>query len=160
MNLNFTLVLQIISFIALLGILTKVLYKPFMKYLDERTDNVKNLLEGAERDRKKAEEYITTSREVIRRAKEDALSLRETTARDADREKIEIIGNAKKEALSVLEKAELGIKKEIEKTKEEAKKSIAGIAVEIAKKILGREVKEKDHASLIKESLKRIQSER
>ena len=70
MNLNFTLVLQILSFLALLSLLTKLLYRPLAKYLDERADNIRELTEGAERDRKKAESYFETSRKELRDAKE------------------------------------------------------------------------------------------
>ena len=38
MNLNFTLVLQILSFLVLLGVLTKLLYAPLVKYLDDLSE--------------------------------------------------------------------------------------------------------------------------
>ena len=156
MSLNLTIVLQILSFLILLGLLAKFLYKPFMKYLDERANSVKRDIEDAESNRKKAEEYLDTSKEELRRTKEEVLDMRESTAREADKDKMQTLDEAKKEALAILAKAELGIKKEIEKTKEDAKKDIASLSVEIAKKILGREVKEKDHKKLIKESIEDI----
>lgn len=156
MNLNFTLVLQVLSFLVLLGLLTKFLYKPLMKYLDERAANIRNLTEGAERDRKEAENYFETSRRELRSAKEQAVSLIESAIREADKEKIKTIGEAKREALAIIERAEFDIKKEIEKAKDDVKEDIASLSVEIAKKILEREISEKDHEKLIKESLKSI----
>lgn len=159
MSLNFTLILQIISFLVLLWLLTKFLYKPFTKYLDERTDNIKKLIADTGKDRQKAEEYLKTSNEELRKTKEEVLSLRETAVREADKEKMKTIDEAKKEALSILTKTKHDIKKEIEKTKEDAKKDIASLSLEIAKKILNREVNEKDHEKLINESLKDIKYE-
>jgi len=156
MNLNFTIVLQILSFLVLLGLLTKFLYGPLCKYLDERADNIRKLTEGAERDRKEAESHFETSRKELRGAKEEAVRLIESAIHEADKEKIKTIDGAKKEAFAIMERAELGIKKEIEKAKDDVKKDIASLSVEIAKKILGREINEKDHEKLIRESLKSI----
>lgn len=159
MNLNFTLILQIVSFLALLGFLTKFLYKPFIKYLDDRSKDIKKLIEGTEGDRKKAESYLRDSKEELERTKEKIFNLKDTTAREMDTEKIKTIDETKKEAASILKTAELDIKKEIEKAKSDAKKDIASISIYMAKKILGREIKEKDHEKLIKESLEGIKDE-
>ncbi len=140
----------------LLGLLTKILYEPLVKYLDERADSIRKLTEGAERNRKEAESYFETSRKELRSAKEEAVRLIEGAIREADKEKIKTIDGAKKEALAIIERAELGIKKEIEKAKDDVKGDIASLSVEIAKKILEREINEKDHEKLIKESLKSI----
>jgi len=156
MNLNFTLVLQILSFLALLGLLAKFLYRPLEKYLDERADNIRKFIEGAEHDRKQAESYFETSKKELRRAKEEAIRLIESAVREADKEKIKTADGAKKEALAIIEKAEGSIKKEIEKAKDDVKKDIASLSVEIAKKILEREINEEDHEKLIRESLKNI----
>ena len=160
MNLNFTLILQIISFLVLLGLLTKFLYKPFVKYLDERTSSMQNLIEGAEKDRKEAEKLLTESKEELKRTKEEVLFLKETAIHESDKEKLKTVENAKKEAISILNKAELEIKKEIIKAKEEAKKDIAELSLEIAEKILGREINKKDHDKIVKQSLKDIKHER
>lgn len=160
MNLNFTLVLQVISFLILLGLLTRFLYKPLLGYLDERAGNIRKLIEGAEKDRKKAETDRKASQEELRRTKEEVLALKESTTGEADKEKIKTIDEAKKQALAIIEKAELEVKREITRTKDEAKKDLATLSVEIARKILGREVKEADHKKVIKEALKGISSER
>ena len=160
MSLNFTLILQIISFLILLWLLAKFLYKPFMKYLDERAEDVRRLIEGAEHDRKKAEEHLEASKEEIRKTREAMLKMKEATTRDADREKIKTIDEAKKEALEILQRTELDVKKEIERAKDNVRKDISSLSLAIAKKILGREIKEEDHKKLIKESLKELNRER
>ncbi len=156
MSINFTLILQIISFLILLTLLTKFLYKPFVKYLDKRTGDLKNLIEGTEADRKTAEENLQFSKNELHKAKEQSLQLKETAAREADKEKIKTLDEAKKEAIEILSKAERDIKKEIEKAKTDATKDIASLSVTLAKKILEREISEKDHKRLIEESLKEI----
>ena len=156
----FMLILQIISFLILLWLLAKFLYKPFMKYLDERARDVRKLIETAEEDRKKAEEHLEASKEELRKTRETALKIKESAAHEADREKIKTIDETKKEALEILERTELDLKKEIEKAKESVKKDISSLSLEMAKKILGREIKEKDHKKLIKESLKELSRER
>ena len=160
MSLNFTFVLQIFSFLILLALLTRFLYKPLLNYLDKRARDLQDLIETAGKDRKKSEEYLESSKEELRMAKEEVLQMKESAAREADREKIMTLEEARKEALLILNKAERDVKKEIEKAKAEAARDIGSLSVAMAKKILEREVSEKDHKKLITQALKELNSER
>lgn len=152
--------LQIISFLILLGLLTRFLYRPFMKYLDGRADDLGRLIRGTEEDRKKAEEGLRASAEELRKTKKEIIGLKESAARDADREKIKTLEEAKKEALSIIERARLDAIKELKTAKDEVREEIASLSVEMAKKILNREIKEKDHRRLIEESIRELTRQR
>lgn len=159
MHLNATLLIEIISFLLLVGVLTKLLYRPIISILDKRRDYIRNLIENAENDRKKSEEYLQTAKDQLRKTKEEVLQLKEQVSREADKERIKTVEEAKKEALEILKKTELEIKKGIQNAKDEVKKETVSLSVDIAAKILGREINEEDHKRLIKESLKEITRE-
>ena len=63
------LITQVISFVILLLVLTKLLYKPMIKILDERSEKVKSSLEMAEEARREAENARTEMQEEIKAAK-------------------------------------------------------------------------------------------
>ena len=154
MNLNFTLVLQILSFLTLLGVLTKILYKPLMKFLDERAETMKNTLEEAKRQRLSADANLKKSEELLVGSRKEIIALKETAARDADNMMRKAVEESKKEAHAILEKSRREIEEEVDSAKAAIKRDLSKIAVDIAQKILEREVNEKDHKKLIDESLK------
>ena len=61
----------------------------------------------------------------------------------------EIIGDAKDKAQAKLERAEEEIAQEKKKAMTELKDDVSALSVDIAEKLLGREIDEKDHAELI-----------
>jgi len=158
MNINFTLILQIISFLILLGLLKKYLYKPFMKYLEDRAKEASNILGSARSAEEKAKEYAEQTRKTLDQAKNDALRLKDETRRIADKERLDTINRSKTEARRIVEEAKKEIKKAESEASKKIKTSIADISMEVARKILGREVKKDDHSKLIDESLREIGS--
>ena len=128
--------------------------KEEMKFYKEKSNEARK-----NKNMKKSEEYLATSRDEFHRTRQDVIRLKELTARELDKQKIETVDAAKKEALSILEKAELDIKREIRNAKEEARKDVASLAVDIARKILDREMKPSDHKRLLEESLREINRE-
>jgi F-type H+-transporting ATPase subunit b len=156
MSLNFTLVLQIISFLILLGVMTKFFYRPFLKYLDRRADEVRSLLEGAERDNTHAAENLNSSKRELVESRQEILKMKDDAVKEADELMRKAREEAKQEALELLEKAKAEIEKETDAAKLAIKKDVASVALEIAEKILEREVKDADHKRFIEKSLKEL----
>lgn len=159
MNLNFTLILQIVSFLTLLGLLTKFLYKPFIKYLDERAQSIKNMTEGAEKAQEQAKRYAQQTHQALEMAKGEALRIKEETRSLSDTERRRIIEEARKEASSLIEiaKKQLGIERE--SVLKKIRSDVATISVEIARRLLSKEIREQDHKRLIEESMSEIENE-
>ena len=159
MNLNFTLILQIISFLVLLGLLTKFLYRPFMKYLDERAQNIKNMVEGAKKAEDEAKRYAAETHEALDMAKNEAIKIRKETRGIADEERRRLIEEAKKEARFLIDKTMGQLEREKGELLKKMREEIAVISVDIAKRVLGREITQKDHERLIKDSIKELENE-
>ena len=81
--------------------------------------------------------------------------LREATARAQKREE-EIVSEAKAEAASIRAAAEADIAQERKKAVNDLKNEIGGMAVEIAGKVVEREIKESDHQALIDEFIRNV----
>lgn len=159
MNLNFTFVLQIISFLLLLLLLTKFLYKPLTKYLDERAQNVRQMLEAAKEAGEKAQKYAQQTHQALDLARADALKMKEEARRLSDEERRRIIEEAKKEARFLIEETKGQFGRERELAFKKIKSEVAAISVDIASKILGREIKAEDHQRLVEASIAEIEDE-
>ena len=161
MNLSLlTLIIQIVSFLILVGVLTKVLYRPLLDFLDKRSKKMQDILEDAKRERKQAEDELKKSEERLKKTKEDILKLKELAELQADEHKQKIIQDAEKEARDIRIRSREDIERQVKEVKEEIKKEIGTLAVSIAERILDKEIKEEDHKRLIEESIKDLSKER
>ena len=156
MNINFTLIVQIISFLVLLGLLTKFFYRPFMNYLDTRAKGIKDMIEETQKSREVAQKEFQNAKDELQKAKHHVIEMKNSVIKEADEHRRLAIEQAKQEAASLLERAKLEVKQEVASAKSSLKNDIASLSIEIARKILGREVKDKDHKKLIEDSIKEL----
>jgi F-type H+-transporting ATPase subunit b len=153
MRLNATLIFEVISFLILVVILGKYAYQPLLKFLDERSKSIKENLDEAEKKRSEAERILAQSQKELDEAKKQALTIKEEAKRQSEESREIILREAEETASSIIAQSRKAILKEIEQAKIKLKAFIADTSVTIASKILKREIKEKDHESLLKDSL-------
>ncbi len=153
MNLNFTIILQAVTFLILVGILVKLIYRPLLVFLDKRKESVKNALDQAKKRNEEAEQNNALARKILEEVRGEAINIKNKTREEVDKARLALIEGAKKEAARLLERAKKEIGEDARIAKETVKKEISSIALEIAEKMLEREIKESDHRKLIKKSL-------
>ncbi len=156
MNLNFTLIIQIISFAIFLGLLTKFFYRPLMNYLEDRSAQIKKMVEETEGNRNIVNEEIKKVQEELKKTKEQVIKMKKSASHEADKHRRAALEQAKKEAAELLDRAKSEIKKELADAKEKLKVEVASLSIDVAMKILDREVKEKDHKKLISEAIEEL----
>ena len=149
MNLNATLLAQVVVFFILALFTMKFVWPPLMKALDERAQRIASGLAAA--DRGKAEMAAAEKRI----AAELATTREESTKRIADAEKraAAIIEEAKKqaavEAARIIEGAKADAEQQVTRAREELRAQVAALAVAGAEQILKREVTAAAHADLL-----------
>ena len=111
-------------------------------------ESIKELLESIDLEKEYADhlQSIKDERDTM---------LREATARAQKREE-EIVGEARAEAASIRAAAEADIAQERKKAVNDLKNEIGGMAVEIAGKVVEREINESDHQALIDEFIRNV----
>lgn len=159
MHLNATLVIEIISFLILMAILTRLLYKPLLSIMDRRSENIKNLLKESQNARKEAEIKLKDAEALMKKAKQDVIDMEGRSRIRMDEMRRKILDEAKQEAQRMLVSAKQEIEHETETARLTIKKEIADIAILIAEKILQREVKKEDHLKLVDDLLKEIEKD-
>lgn len=146
-----TMIFTWINLIILVLIMKKLLLKPVLNMLKARDEEVNAMYSKAEEAQKNAEGLEAEYTEKLAFAKEEASKIMKEAKHDATLRGEEIVGEAKKEASAILEKAHKEIEREKENAVSEIKGDIASIAVEIAQKVIEKDLQEKDHEKLVSE---------
>ena len=138
------------------AVLKKFLFKPVKKMIDDRQAEIDTMYADADAAKQKAAELEQEYQQHLQsiRDERDTL-LREATARAQKREE-EIVGEARAEAASIRAAAEADIAQERKKAVNDLKNEIGGMAVEIAGKVVEREINESDHQALIDEFIRNV----
>ena len=148
----FTFCNMIISFL----ILKKFLFKPVKGMIDKRQKEIDDKYDAADRAKNEAEKLRDDYQYHLDNAKAERDEiLRQATAR-AQKYEADVIAAADASAEAIRTKAAADIAREKKEALNEVKNTISGIAMEIATKVVGREINEKDHQALVEEFIEKI----
>ena len=137
-------------------VLKHFLFEPVKKMIDDRQNEIDTMYADADAAKQKAAALESEYQAHLQSIKDerDAM-LREATRRAQKREE-EIVGEAKTEAANIRAAAEADIAQERKKAVNDLKNEIGGMAVEIAGKVVEREIKQQDHQALIDEFIQNV----
>jgi F-type H+-transporting ATPase subunit b len=139
-EINFTLVIQLINFLILLVILNFLLFRPILRVLDEREKLVRDSSEIKERLNTLADEGIARYEEQLLNAKQEAMNIRTGVRSEVMGEFRKQVLEAKESGLEELEKSRREIAKEAEESRTVLMKEVESLGSRIASKLAGREL--------------------
>lgn len=138
MDINATLIGQLITFLVLIWFTMKYVWPPITKAINDREIKIAGGLEAAERSRRELEQAEHKALAIIREAKLEATQIID----QAHRRSLQLVDDAKStarvEGARILEQANDEIAREVSQTKEALRKQLAGLAVAGAAKIIRR----------------------
>lgn len=149
MNLNATLIAQIIVFFILAWFTMKFVWPPIMKSLDERAAKIADGLAAA--DKAKSDLALTEKKvvEELKKARESAGDVRAA----ADKQAAKYLEDARAEAGRIVELARTAAEAEaataMQRAREQLRDQVATLAVSGAERILRREIDAKAHSDLL-----------
>ena len=150
------IIAQIVNFVLLLIILQRLAYKPVLKMLKDRTDKIDKSLRQA----KKIEEELKNTEETklaeIKKAKKESQEIIKEAYDISEKKSQESIERTKTKTQEIVEKAKQEIKAEKESSIQEAKKEIADISIQIARKVIGKNIDENKQKDLVDDVLKKV----
>ena len=143
------LIAQIVGFLVLLYILSKLLYRPLLKVMDERAARIKESLEAAERAKEQAAASQEQMQEDMRKAREEGQQMIAQARDVASRFRDEEMAKAREEIAAERAKAEADIQRERDAAIEDLRQEFAGLAISAAERVVERSLSESDHRSII-----------
>jgi len=147
----------LIIFVALIFILGKFAFKPIVSALKEREMHIEESLTQAEKARAEMAALVSKNEELLNQAKEERNQILHDALIVAEKMKNDIIEKAKSEADKKVGDAIREIEIQKKAAIVEVKNSVGALAIEIAEKIVRKELKnDTDHKAfvdaLVKES--------
>ena len=146
----------IITFLILLGVLTKFAWKPLLKALETRENEISQSLEDAEKAKQELERLSAESVEIIAKARSEAQGIVSEGKKAAEKLTAATLNKAKEEAIANLSAAKDQIKIERDKAIVEIKGEVVNLSLSIAEKLVNKNLSKEDNKSLIDESLKNV----
>ena len=151
MNLNATLIIEVLSFLILLGLLIKFLYRPVLNVLDKRAEEIKEANQKIRENLDLAGKERERTRQILAESKSQALQIKEKAGLGAEQLRQKIISQARDEAARTLRASQQEIVNQTKKAKEELKAEAIDLSLKAAEKILRRKFASEDQKRLIKE---------
>lgn len=153
---GWTFLAQICNLMIQLVIFKKFLLKPIKQVITDRKAKADSEIADAQKLRTEAEAMKAEYEQNLQNARTEANQIVATAQKTATARSEEIVGEARAQAAALKQKAEADIAQERKKAVNEVKDEIGGIAMEIASKVVEREISEKDHKDLIDEFIKNV----
>ena len=151
MDINATLIGQLITFALLVWFTMKYVWPPITQTMHEREKKIADGLEAAERGHRELEMAEHKAQTIIREARGQANQIIEQANLHSAQLIEEAKTNAKLEGQRIIELAQGDIDLEISQAKEMLKTQIARLAISGAEKIIRRNVDTEAHHDLMKE---------
>ena len=135
---------QSLIFIGLLFMLRKFAWKPILDAVNDRETSIKDALASAEAARDEMKNLQSDNQRILKEARAE----KESLLKEASTIRSELINNAKEEAQEeaqkILSQAQDAIQSEKRAAVKELKEQVGSIAMEIAEKVLQKELENKD----------------
>lgn len=156
MNVNATLIINMIFFAAFVWFCMKFVWPHIMSAIKERQDKIAEGLAASERSQKDLELAQEKAAELLREAKQQSAEIVDS----AKKRHAEIVDSAKDDARSEAEKIKNGamdeIEQEVNRAREQLRSKVATLAVAGAEKVIERNIDEAANNDLFEKLVKEL----
>jgi len=152
-NVDKSLIVQIVNFLILLFILQRLLYKPFLAKMAERTSAIRTALEQAQAARAEAARGLEENEARLRAAYAEAAAIREQALREAAEESRKHVEAAQAQARKLVDDTKAQLDAEIRRARDELRREVSDLAIMAAEKLVRRTLREEDHRRVVAEAI-------
>ncbi|HEV3179689.1 MAG TPA: F0F1 ATP synthase subunit B [Steroidobacteraceae bacterium] len=149
MNINLTLLVQMVVFALLVFITMRYIWPHILNAMEERSRKIAQGLAAAEEGEKELSEARDKAEAIVREARERANQIIDHAQHRANELLEQAKGAASSESARIVAAAQQQIELEVRRARESLRREVAGIAVGAASKLLGREIDARKHADLL-----------
>lgn len=145
-----------INLLILFLLLKHFLFDRINKVLDERASEIENTYKEAEDTRLSAEETRASYEEKLKNANLEADSIIKSAVENADARSEAIVDEASQKARGIIEKSQRQAESDKQSAIDAARGEIASMAVDVAKKLIEKEIDSGDDEKLISDIIDRM----
>jgi len=149
-------IVTLVSFLLLMLALKKVAWKPLMAMMEKREQLIAGNIDDAEAKKLEAERLLKEQQQQLEDTRNKSSAVIEKARDSADKMEREQLAAAKVEIARLKEEARKAIELERKQALASAQNDISRLSLDIAEKLIGKELSSEGHAELIEEYIERL----
>jgi F-type H+-transporting ATPase subunit b len=150
------MVWALITFVCLFFLLARFAFNPLKKLLDERENKIRGSLDMAEHARAEAQRLLEQNEAKLDAAREETRKIINEGHRIVADMKKEAESRAKEESNQIVARAREEIDRELRRSLDELKGTVANLSVRIARQVIRERVDEEQNKQLADEFIERL----
>lgn len=155
-SLDKSLILQVINFLILLFLLTKLLYRPLLAKMEERARAIKTSLDEAQAARAEAQRQRQEHATQIQNAYAEAQAIRAQAVKEAQEEQQKLVAQARAEAARLVESARAELDQDVRRARQQLRQEVADLAIGVAERLIQRSLRDEDHRRIVQDAIGRM----
>jgi len=155
-SLDKSLIIQFFNFIVLLLILQRLLYKPFIAKMAERTQAIQKSLDEAQAARAQAARQQEENETRLRAAYAEAAAIRAQALKEAGDEQKRLVDAARAESQRLVETAKAQMDADVRRARDELRREVADLATAVAEKLVRRSLRDEDHRRIVADAIAKV----
>jgi len=155
-NIDTSLLIQVVNFAILLFVLHRLLYRPLLAKMEERSSAIKKSLDEAQAARAEAARQQEENAARLKAAYAEAASIRDQALKDAGEEQRRLVEAARAESQRMIESAKAQLDADVRRAREDLRREVGDLAVGIAEKLIHKSLRDEDHRRIVDDAIASI----
>ncbi|MHC5523190.1 F0F1 ATP synthase subunit B [Ligilactobacillus saerimneri] len=139
----------LVTFVILVALVKHFAWNSITGMMDKRAEKIADDIDSAAKDRKKAAELAEKREAALKDSRAEASEIINNAKKSGEEQKSNIINGANEEATAMRERAEKDIAQQKEDALKGVKAQVAELSVEIASKVIQKELDPSGHKALV-----------
>lgn len=152
------LLAQIVNFLIIIFVLSKVLYKPIITMLDKRKHEIEEGVRLTHTMQEEEEKMQTKKAKLLEEARREGRVIIEEAKKQAKDVEKELVAEAQKQAEEIVAKGKTDIERLHSSMQKDVRKEAIDLSIRMAKRLLGSVLSAKDQHALIAKHVKELDS--
>ncbi|MCH5464703.1 F0F1 ATP synthase subunit B [Levilactobacillus tujiorum] len=142
-------IFYVVCFLLLMWIVKVLAWKPVTKMMQDRADKISNDIDSAENSRNEAADLVQKRQTALANSRSEAQTIVNDAKTNGQQQREQIVTQAQADVQTLKQNAQKDIEQERQDALVNARNDVADLSIEIASKIIQRELKADDQKALI-----------
>jgi F-type H+-transporting ATPase subunit b len=155
-SLDKSLIVQVVNFLILLFILRRLLYKPFLAKMHERTAAIEKSLAEAQAARAEAARQQEENEARMRAVHAEAAAIHAQALKEAAEERARLVDAARAESQRLIDSARAQLEADVRRARDELRREVAELATAVAERLIRKSLRDEEHRRIVAEAIAKV----
>src|SRR3990167_64926 len=152
------LLAQVVNFLIIVFVLSKVLYKPIIDMIDKRKREIEEGLTLTQKMREEEEKMQAKKVKLLEETRKEGRVVIEEAKKQAKEVEKDLVAQAQKQAEEIVAKGKADVERLHESMQKDVRKEAIDLAIRMTKRLLASVLSAKDQHALIEKHVKELES--